>query len=66
MALVNISFTVIVTASPSGGGDEDGPAHVILDPVGPVYVCYAALWIWSIYVQFFEYKRGLPHSWYCH
>jgi hypothetical protein len=62
MAIVNVSFTVAVIGDP----DDSGPAQVVLEPVGAVYVFYAGVWIWSIYVQFFEYKRGLPHSWYCH
>jgi len=65
MAIVNVSFTVAVTGGPDDG-EDDGTAQVVLDPVGAVYVFYAGVWIWSIYVQFFEYKRGLPHSWYCH
>lgn len=31
-----------------------------------IYVFYGSTWIWSMYVQFYEYKRGLPHAWYCH
>ena len=47
MAIVNISFIVAVTADPNGG---NGTAQVVLDPVGAVYVFYAGVWIWSIYV----------------
>lgn len=31
-----------------------------------IYVFYALVWVLSIYLQYFEYKRGLPHVWYCH
>jgi len=24
------------------------------------------MWLVSMYLQYFEYKRGLPHAWYTH
>ena len=31
-----------------------------------IYIFYNMVWSWSIYVMFYEYKKGLPHAWYCH
>ena len=31
-----------------------------------IYGVYGVIWLVSMTVQFFEYKRGLPHAWYCH
>lgn len=31
-----------------------------------VYAVFALIWLWSLYIQFFEYRKGLPHAWYCH
>jgi hypothetical protein len=43
---------------------EDGGYH--FDPYSLIYIFYALLWVVSIYLQFFEYKRNLPHAWYTH
>jgi hypothetical protein len=34
--------------------------------VSIVYLFYGLMWLFSIYLQYFEYKRGLPHAWYSH
>lgn len=31
-----------------------------------VYAFFALVWLWSLYIQFFEYRKGIPHAWYCH
>jgi hypothetical protein len=36
------------------------------DPLSLIYIPYSLTWILSIYLQFFEYKRNLPHAWYTH
>ena len=36
------------------------------DALGLIYFGYAAAWCLSIYLQFFEYQRNLPHAWYAH
>ena len=58
MVILNISQTIQL--------NDDKSWKLDFDPVGILYIFYAVIWIVSIYVQFFEYKRGLPHSWYCH
>ena len=30
------------------------------------YPIYGVVWIWSIYIQYQEYKKGIPHAWYSH
>ena len=37
-----------------------------IKPRDSVYAFFAIVWLWSIYVQYFEYRKGLPHAWYCH
>jgi len=64
MALANLTFTFELTSNDS---DDNGRTDIVVfSKIDLVYPVYAMVWIWSIYVQFFEYKRGLPHSWYCH
>ena len=36
------------------------------DPLALIYALYTIGWILSIYLQFFEYQRNLPHAWYAH
>jgi len=60
MCIINLTFTINIT---DGGDSSD---HFDFDHRNLVYPVYGLVWLWSIYVQFFEYKRGLPHSWYCH
>ena len=36
------------------------------DLLSLIYIPYSLTWILSIYLQFFEYKRNLPHAWYTH
>ena len=31
-----------------------------------IYLLYGSMWLLSIYLQYFEYIRGLPHAWYTH
>ena len=31
-----------------------------------VYILPAALWALSVHLQYFEYKRNMPHRWYAH
>lgn len=45
--------------------DTDGHKEVF-DPLGLIYIVYAGLWGGSILLQFFEYKRNIPHAWYTH
>ncbi|CDW73194.1 UNKNOWN [Stylonychia lemnae] len=51
------TFTMIYDISPSDHTYEN---------LGLVYIVYGLVWMLSIYLQFFEYKRGLPHAWYTH
>lgn len=39
---------------------------VEVDSIDLIYAGYGIVWIFSIYLQFFEYKRGLPHECYSH
>ena len=59
MIVANLTFTVEITKS-------DGEREFSFDYLDIVYAVYALIWMLSIYVQYFEYKKGLPHSWYCH
>jgi hypothetical protein len=43
---------------------EDGKYD--FDPLSLIYIPYSLTWVLSIYLQFFEYKRNLPHAWYTH
>jgi len=43
---------------------EDGKYD--FDPLSLIYIVYSVTWILSVYLQFFEYKRNLPHAWYTH
>jgi hypothetical protein len=46
---------------------NDGSGEIVdVDYIDLVYIFYGLTWLWSMYVQFYEYKRGLPHAWYCH
>ena len=36
------------------------------DALALIYFGYSVAWILSIYLQFFEYQRNLPHAWYAH
>eukprot|EP00347_Sterkiella_histriomuscorum_P014587 403360313 len=36
------------------------------ESIAILYVFYGCMWLLSIYLQYFEYKRGLPHAWYTH
>jgi hypothetical protein len=36
------------------------------DPLGLIYVFYAGIWVLGIHLQYFEYKRNIPHAWYTH
>lgn len=36
------------------------------EPLALVYVLFTAFWGLGIYLQYFEYKRGMPHAWYAH
>ena len=38
----------------------------LLNWVAWLYPTYIFIWMWSIYVQYYEYKKGIPHAWYCH
>ena len=58
MSLLNFSFTVIWS--------EEAGSHIEFQFVDSIYLPYGLLWLLSIFVQYFEYKRGLPHAWYCH
>jgi hypothetical protein len=39
---------------------------VEFDWIDIIYAVYGLIWVFSIYLQYFEYKRGLPHEWYSH
>lgn len=41
-------------------------SHVRLPLLNLVYLYYGLMWGFSMYLQYFEYKRGLPHAWYTH
>jgi len=56
MLLVNITFTIEFT----------GSDHFTFSYIDLVYPVYSMIWLWSMCMQYFEYKRGLPHAWYCH
>ncbi len=36
------------------------------DPLALIYFAYGLIWALSIYLQFFEYRRNIPHAWYAH
>lgn len=58
---------LMVIASALMVGDWDfSSAGYQFDPLALIYVLYAILWCLSIYLQFFEYQRNLPHVWYAH
>lgn len=58
MFVANLTFTVELT-----NGSEE---NFTIDPKDFIYGFYAFIWLWSMYIQYFEYKKGLPHAWYCH
>ena len=41
-------------------------ASGVFEPLSLIYIFYGLIWLLSIYLQYFEYKRGLPHAWYTH
>jgi hypothetical protein len=57
-----INFALVLEFNQYDGSDE----IVDIQYIDLVYVFYGLTWLWSMYVQFYEYKRGLPHAWYCH
>ena len=59
MALATLAMAVDFSVDPFTG-------VYTFEPVALVYVPYAFLWGLSIHLQFFEYKRNLPHGWYTH
>ena len=44
--------------------DTDTEGH--FEPLAVVFVFYGSMWAAGVYLQYFEYKRGLPHAWYAH
>lgn len=36
------------------------------ETIAILYLFYGFVWLLSMYLQYFEYKRGLPHAWYTH
>ena len=36
------------------------------EPLALIYIVYGFIWLISIYLQVFEYRRNIPHVWYAH
>jgi hypothetical protein len=51
-------FTLLMCVELSADGS--------FDPLGLIYIVYSGLWVLGIFLQYFEYKRGMPHAWYAH
>ncbi len=44
----------------------DGTLNTYFEVQALIFVFYGLIWLLSMYLMFFEYKRGLPHAWYTH
>ena len=58
MAAANITFTFELK--------DSGDSSIGFELINVVYPLYALIWLLSIYLQYYEFKRGLPHAWQCH
>ena len=62
MMLISFSFTIQKKSS-EGSNAKGGLEWSEIDLIYPFY---AMIWMLSLYLQYFEYKRGLSHAWQCH
>ena len=60
MVMAFFTLAMVVDTSVNADGKNN------IEPLAVVYVLYSGLWLLGIYLQFFEYKRGIPHAWYTH
>lgn len=60
---VVMALTTLVMAADTS---VDSNGKRFFEPLALVYVLYSAMWFMGIHLQYFEYKRNIPHAWYGH
>ena len=61
-----LQFVMVISSALMAADWDFSQAGYQFDPLALIYILYAILWCLSMYLQFFEYQRNLPHVWYAH